>query len=158
MWNLNLLFATLSIPSGSTTTKAKKVNQYQTLYEASARLGTNAEKFFDTSWGNATKLRHKISPTIYYTYQGYHNDGEETPWYSPIEQDDYGTPWYLTSSQDEKNQDRNRVTFSLENFLDAKMEDKKGMFRITSGLFFGSTRDTISRRPKRTVKTSRLPR
>ncbi|MCF8129237.1 MAG: LPS assembly protein LptD [Deltaproteobacteria bacterium] len=118
-----------------------KNNQYQTLYEASARLGTNAEKFFDTSWGNATKLRHKISPTIYYTYQGYNNDDEETPWYSPIDQDDYGTPWYLTSSQAEKNQDRNRVTFSLENFLDAKMEDKEGnvsynqwaIFRLNQG-------------------------
>jgi len=116
-------------------------HQYQSLYEANARLGTNAEKFFDVSLGNANKLRHKISPTVYYTYQGYNNNEEESPWFSPIEQDDYGIPWYTTFNQDEENQDRNRVTFSLENFLDARMEDKKGnvaynqwaIFRLNQG-------------------------
>ncbi len=86
-------------------------------------------------------MRHKISPSIYYTYQGYNTDGEDAPWFSPIEQDDYGTPWFLTFNQDEKNQDRNRVTLSLENFLDARMEDKKGnvaydqwaIFRLNQG-------------------------
>ena len=118
-----------------------KSHQYQTLGEANARLSTNAEKFFDVSMGNANKLRHKISPSVYYTYQRYNNDDEEAPWYSPIEQDDYGTPWYLTFNPDEQNQDRNRVTFSLENFLDARMEDKKGnvaynqwaIFRLNQG-------------------------
>lgn len=118
-----------------------KSHQYQTLGEANARLSTNAEKFFDVSMRNANKLRHKISPSVYYTYQRYNNDDEEAPWYSPIEQDDYGTPWYLTFNQDEENQDRNRVTFSLENFLDARMEDKKGnvaynqwaIFRLNQG-------------------------
>jgi LPS-assembly protein len=118
-----------------------KNHQYQSLYEANARLGTNAEKFFDVSLGNANKLRHKISPTVYYTYQVYNNNGEDVPWYSPIEQDDYGTPWFLTFNQDEENQDRNRVTFSLENFLDARMEDKEGnvaynqwaIFRLNQG-------------------------
>ncbi len=121
--------------------QGEKTHQYQTLYEANARLGTNAEKFFDTSWGDATKLRHKVSPTLYYTYQGYNDNGESTPWYSPIEQDDYGTPWYLTFTEDEENEDRNRVTFSLENFLDARIEDKKGhvsynqwaVFRLNQG-------------------------
>ena len=121
-----------------------KSHSNQTLYEANTRLSTNAEKFFDTSWGNATKLRHKISPSIYYTYQGYNNDGGEAPWFSPIEQDDYGTPWYLTFNQSERNQDRNRVAFSLENFLDARMEDGKGnvaynqwaIFRLNQGYDF----------------------
>ncbi len=100
--------------------------QHQSLYEAGARLGTNAEKFYDVSWGNAKRLRHKVSPTLYYTYQGYNNNGEGSPWFSPIDQDDYGTPWYLTFDEDGENKNRNRVTFSLENFLDARMEDKKG--------------------------------
>ena len=121
-----------------------KSHSNQTLYEANTRLSTNAEKFFDTSWGNATKLRHKISPSIYYTYQGYNSDGEEAPWFTPIEQDDYGTPWYLTFNQSERNQDRNRVAFSLENFLDARMEDGKGnvaynqwaIFRLNQGYDF----------------------
>ena len=132
-----------------------KSHQYQTLYEANTRLSTNAEKFFDTTWGNATKLRHKISPSFYYTYQGYHNDGEETPWFSPIEQDDYGTPWYLTFNSDEENQNRNRVTFSLENFLDARTEDKKGnpiynqwaIFRLNQGYDIQQERGDDENRP-----------
>ena len=116
-------------------------HQYQSLYEASARVSTNAEKFFDTSWGNATKLRHKISPSLYYTYQRYKDNDEESPWFTPIEQDDYGTPWYRTFNETTANEDRNRVTFSLENFLDARMEDKKGnvtynqwaIFRLNQG-------------------------
>jgi len=135
--------------------QGEKSHRYQTLYEASARVGTNAEKFFDTSWGNATKLRHKISPSIYYTYQGYNTDGEEAPWFSPIEQDDYGIPWYLTFNQDEENQDRNRVTFSLENFLDAKMEDKKGnvaynqwaIFRLNQGYNIRETTEDGENQP-----------
>ncbi len=99
--------------------EGEKSHQYQSLYEAGARLGTNAERFFDTSWGNATKLRHKISPSLYYTYQDYNDHGKKTPWFTPIEQNEYGTPWYLTFDQDTMNRDRNRVTLSLENFLDA---------------------------------------
>lgn len=116
-------------------------HQYQTLYEANARLSTNVEKVYDTSWGNAKRLRHKVSPSLYYTYQGYDNDGKESPWFNPIDQDNYGSPWYLSFSQNEENQDRNRVIFSLENFLDARMEDKKGnvaynqwaIFRLNQG-------------------------
>ena len=111
-------------------------HQYQSLYEAGARVSTNVEKFFDTSWGNATKLRHKISPSLYYTYQRYNDNDEESPWFTPIEQDDYGTPWYLTFNETTANEDRNRVTFSLENFLDARMEDKKGNVRYNQWAIF----------------------
>ncbi len=135
--------------------QGEKSHRYQTLYEANTRLSTNVEKFFETSWRNATKLRHKISPSLYYTYQGYHNDGEEAPWFSPIEQDDYGTPWHLTFNQDEGNQNRNRVTFSLENFLDARMEDKKGnvdynqwaIFRLNQGYDIQEATDDGENRP-----------
>ena len=111
-------------------------HQYKSLYEASARVSTNVEKFFDTSWGNATKLRHKISPSLYYTYQRYNDNDEESPWFTPIEQDDYGTPWYLTFTDTTENEDRNRVTFSLENFLDARLEDKKGNIHYSQWAIF----------------------
>ncbi|MCG6878463.1 MAG: LPS assembly protein LptD [Deltaproteobacteria bacterium] len=130
-------------------------HQYQSLYEASARLSTNAEKFFDTSWGNATKLRHKISPTLLYTFQGYNDNDQESPWFTPIEQDDYGTPWYLTFNENTANEDRNRVSFSLENFLDARMEDKKGnvtynqwaIFRLNQGYDIYETTDDKDNQP-----------
>ncbi|MCP4576890.1 MAG: LPS-assembly protein LptD [Deltaproteobacteria bacterium] len=135
--------------------QGEKSHQYQSLYEANARLGTNAEKFFDVSLGNANKLRHKISPTVYYAFHRYNNNGEETPWYSPIEQDDYGTSWNLTFNEDEENEDRNRVTFSLENFLDAKMEDKNGnvtynqwaIFRLNQGYDIEETNEDGENEP-----------
>ena len=130
-------------------------HQYQTLYEANARLSTNVEKVYDTSWGNAKRLRHKVSPSLYYTYQGYDNDGKESPWFNPIDQDNYGSPWYLSFSQNEENQDRNRVIFSLENFLDARMEDKKGnvaynqwaIFRLNQGYDIDETNNEGENKP-----------
>ena len=113
-----------------------KDRQYQSLYEASTRLGANAEKIYDVSWGNAKKLRHKVSPTFYYTYQGYHDGGEETPWYNPIDQEDYGSLWSLAFDEDEENRDKNRITFALENFLDARIEDGKGNVTYSQWIVF----------------------
>jgi len=55
-----------------------------------------------------------------------------------------GHPGTSTFNQSERNQDRNRVAFSLENFLDARMEDGKGnvaynqwaIFRLNQGYDF----------------------
>lgn len=84
--------------------------QYRKAYEGGARLSTNLERIYDVQWQRAKKLKHKISPVLSYTYRGYHDDERATPWFDPI--DDEG--------------DRNGVAFSLENYLDARLEDQKG--------------------------------
>ncbi len=120
----------------------KSDHQYQSVYEAGARLATNAERVYDIEWFNAKKLRHKISPVLTYIFRGYRTDGDETPWFSPVGRGDFEAPWFDSSSQDEdENKDRNRIAFSLENFLDARFEDKKGRvsysqlvnFKLTQG-------------------------
>ena len=110
--------------------EGKKDNQYQTAYEAGARLATNVERVYDLQWFNAKRLRHKISPVLTYQYKGYRTNGDGTPWFSPVGRGGYESPWFDSISQDEdEDESRNRIAFALENFLDARFEDKKG--RIT---------------------------
>jgi len=102
-------------------------NQYQTAYEAGARLATNAERVYDLEWFNARKVRHKISPVLTYLYRGYRTNGDGTPWFSPVQRGGYESSWFDTIYQDD-DQDKgmNRIAFALENFLDARYEDEKG--------------------------------
>jgi len=107
--------------------KGKQDNQYQSAYEAGARLATNAERVFDLQWFGANKIRHKFSPVLTYLYRGYHTNGDGTPWYAPITRGGYETSWFDFMYQDDnENESRNRIAFALENFLDARYEDKKG--------------------------------
>ncbi len=79
-------------------------------YESQSTLSTIMEKTFDFQWGNVTKLNHKITPSLTYTYRGYNPDDEDVPWFEPI--DEIGG--------------LNKITFSLENLLNAKKKNKKG--------------------------------
>ncbi|MCD6305351.1 MAG: LPS-assembly protein LptD [Deltaproteobacteria bacterium] len=107
--------------------QGKKNNQYQTSYEGSARLTTNAERVYDLHWLNAQKLRHKISPVLTYTYRGYHTNADRTPWFSPVGGGRYESPWLEAIYEEEtEDRNRNRIAFALENFLDARFQDKKG--------------------------------
>ena len=85
---------------GGITTRAKATGNINHFMKPAPGWEPTPKKFYDVSWGNTKRLRHKVSPTLYYTYQGYSNNGEESPWFSPIDQDDYGTPWYLTFDED----------------------------------------------------------
>jgi LPS-assembly protein len=108
--------------------QGKEDNQYQTAYEAGARLATNAERVYDLQWFNARKLRHKISPALTYLYRGYHTNGDGTPWFSPIDRGGgYESSWFDSIFQDnDKERSRNRIAVALDNFLDARYEDTKG--------------------------------
>ena len=53
-------------------------------------------------------------PVLRYRYWGQQDDGKENPWFDPVDAERG-----LIAS-------KNLVTFSLENFLDARMESKKG--------------------------------
>jgi len=113
-------------------TEGGRNNQYQTAYEAGARLATNLERVYDLDWFNAKKLRHKMSPVFIYQYLGYQTDGEDTPWFSPIEREGYETAWFDSIYQDSsEDPSKNRIAFALENFLDARFEDKKGRARYS---------------------------
>ncbi|MBN1277017.1 MAG: LPS-assembly protein LptD [Deltaproteobacteria bacterium] len=86
--------------------------RHQTLkaYEAKARLSASADRIYDFEWMGATRLRHKMSPVIEYTYRTYQNEDDRTPWFEEID----------------RNGSLNEISFSLENFLDARSETGSG--------------------------------
>ncbi len=82
-------------------------------YEAACRVSANVERVYDTGWETATRLKHRIWPVLTYRYRVPHGDKDEKPWFDPIDQEGK----------------INQVTMSLENFLDARLEDGKGKVR-----------------------------
>jgi len=82
-------------------------------YEAACRLSTNLERIFETGWKTATRLKHRIRPVLSYRYRVPYGDTAEKPWFDPFDQEGR----------------INQVTMSLENYLDARLEDGKGKVR-----------------------------
>ncbi|MFO7986590.1 MAG: LPS assembly protein LptD [Desulfatiglandaceae bacterium] len=128
-----------------------KENRYQSAYEARARLATNAAKVFEVNGSRTKKVRHKISPALYYTYRGYGTDQQEESWFNPIDYDDYGSPWFDFMDQgEEEDLSRNRISLALENFLGARLEDQKGKvhyrqwstFKLIQGYDIDKARDS----------------
>lgn len=91
-----------------------QTHQYKGAYEARVRLETNAERIFDFQWRDVKKLRHKISPILLYTYGARHDTYDYLPWFEPLDEK-------ISTKKDE-----HLVSLSIENFLDAKEETKKG--------------------------------
>jgi len=79
-------------------------------YESKTRISTVMERIFDFRWNDTRKLKHKIVPSLTYTYRGYHEGDTYQPWFESI--DEIGKV--------------NKITFAIENLLDARNEDDKG--------------------------------
>lgn len=79
-------------------------------YEAACRVSANVEHLYDTGWKTATRLKHRIWPVLTYRYRAPRGDKEEKPWFDPFDQEGR----------------INQVIMSLENYLDARLEDGKG--------------------------------
>jgi LPS-assembly protein len=91
-------------PIQATRTLSRDAFGYQT------RVSTVLDRVYDVHWGQATKLRHKFQPSLIYEYQGNGDSDPYQPWFDPADKEDA----------------LNRVFLSLENFLDARTEKKKG--------------------------------
>ena len=88
--------------------------QYESAYEFSGRLTTDAQRVFDAGLFNANKLKHKMRTSLDYNYSGYRTDNDTTPWATLLSQDN------------ENNAFGNRVTLRFINFLDARIDQGKG--------------------------------
>ena len=88
-----------------------KDKQSRDAYEAQARFSTVAEKVYETEWASATKLKHKIVPSLLYNYRVHKDLDVYRPWFESMDADG----------------SMNRVAFALDNFLDARRDtDKDG--------------------------------
>ena len=78
-------------------------------YEADLRVSSRMEKIFDVSIGRIERLRHTIRPSLIYTYHEARSD-DNLSWFDPLT--DKGK--------------LNKLSFTLENFLDARSKDEEG--------------------------------
>ncbi len=79
-------------------------------YELGLRLSTTLERIFDIKKGSTKSIKHKFQPTLSYTFRPYQDEEEYRPWFEPVEA--LGRV--------------NLISLSLDNYLDARREDKKG--------------------------------
>jgi hypothetical protein len=86
-----------------------KDKQSRDAYEAQARFSTVAEKVYETEWAPATKLKHKIVPSLLYNYRVHKDLDVYRPWFESMDADG----------------SMNRVAFALDNFLDARRDTEK---------------------------------
>ena len=85
-------------------------SQSRDAYHLQARFSSILERIFDIDWNQATKLKHKIMPSIVYEYRVNRDKDGYRPWFEPV--DAYGKI--------------NRLTLSIDHFIDVKKVDKKG--------------------------------
>jgi len=92
-------------------------------YQFQARLSTILERIFDIQWEQAKSLRHKLVPSFIYEYRSHKDDADYTPWFEAI--DAVG--------------EFNRITFSVDNFIDVKKQDSKGDITYSQWAFLNLT-------------------
>jgi LPS-assembly protein len=84
--------------------------QDRSAYEVRVSSLTKLERIYETNWSTATRLNHRIWPVLSYTYRVPQEEDNPSPWFEPI--DAVGRT--------------NKLSFCLENFLDARLENMKG--------------------------------
>lgn len=84
--------------------------QMQDAFQFDTRVSTLVEGYFDSSWMDITKIKHKFMPSLTYQYRFYNDEDRYQPWFEPIE----------------KEGDFNRLTLSLDNYFDSRKENDKG--------------------------------
>jgi LPS-assembly protein len=87
-----------------------RVKQTKDAYELGLRVSTILERIFAVERGTVKSVKHKFQPTLTYTLRPYPEEGEFSPWFEPV--DTLGR--------------LNSISLSLENYLDARREDKEG--------------------------------
>ena len=97
--------------------------QSQDTYEAGLQLYTITERIFDIEYRNIRRLKHKLQPTLSYTFRPYQEQEADAQWFEPIDT--------LTR--------RNVIALSLDNFLDVRKEDERGRPSYSQGAQFGLT-------------------
>jgi len=109
--SLRYTYTTLWFDGGS----GDNDHQSKKAYEVNARLSAKIERVYDCKWGDAKRLKHRMWPELSYRYRNHLDEEEEddNPWFEPIDDEE----------------DVNLFTFSLRNYLDARLEDAKGKVR-----------------------------
>lgn len=89
---------------------AYNANTVRGAMDGSFTLSTDLERTYNAGWGSVKKLKHRIWPVLTYEYRVPQGNEKQDPWFDPIDQESK----------------LNRLSLSLQNFLDARLEDQKG--------------------------------
>jgi LPS-assembly protein len=87
-----------------------RVKQTKDAYELGLGISTILERIFAVDRGTVKMVKHKFQPTLSYTLRPYPEEGEFSPWFEPV--DTLGR--------------LNSISLSLQNYFDARREDKEG--------------------------------
>ncbi len=88
-------------------------NAVKGAYDAGLSVSTSLERTYGVNWGAATRVKHRFWPILSYRYRVPHGDTDQKPWFEAFDQEGRV----------------NQLSLSLQNFLDARLEDKKGRVR-----------------------------
>ena len=89
---------------------ADENQQATNIYQIDGRLYTVFEKIFPFSGKTVKKLKHKMTPSLTYTYRDHSDEDRIDPWFEAMNTE----------------RDVNRLTLTLENLLDTRKENDKG--------------------------------
>jgi LPS-assembly protein len=84
--------------------------QERDVYDFQTRLSTNLDRVFDFRWGEVTKLRHKATPSLIFSYRQYRNPS------------DYQYQFESSSADGRFSQ----IALDFDNLFNTRMENKKG--------------------------------
>jgi LPS-assembly protein len=84
-------------------------------FQGKIALSTVLDRIFAFGWKDATKLKHKLTPSLSYEYGKFSN--------IPVNQDQDESPWFDPVKPGSK---LNRIGLSFENLLDASLKNEKG--------------------------------
>jgi len=85
-------------------------HQSKDVYHVGTRFSTLLERIFPFDRGKVKELKHKVVPSLSYDYRIPRDEDKTSHWFEPMDVDGKV----------------NLITLSIENFLDAKEEDKQG--------------------------------
>ena len=113
------------------------------VYETGMSLLTSLERTYECRWRNATRLKHRVWPSLIYTYRAPAYEEDMEPWFEPIDVESH----------------LNTLAFRLENFLDARLEDKKGgvSYRQWANLTLTQSYDLMEARRDETPEAGKRP-
>jgi LPS-assembly protein len=100
--------------------RRNNAQQSRRAYEMGVRLGSNLERVYELGWGGARRVKHRIWPELSYKYRDHQDMDTDSPWFEPV--DDEG--------------DVNALQLSVENFLDARLENRQGAVRYRQWMRF----------------------
>jgi LPS-assembly protein len=95
----------------------QRAKQTEDAYELGLGVSTVLERMFDLGRGTGARLKHKFQPVLSYNLRPYPEEGGLSPWFEPVHA--LGR--------------LNSISLSLENYLDARREDKEGRRSYSQG-------------------------